>query len=369
MEAYYGELEKIKGAVESYFLVEDVFYESGVLTFHVADEEIKEKFKHLYKELKELGYIPTAKREEGRVVIRIFRYRERFFSPLKYKNLPLILFAATLAMITVDGYLRASSPIYELVFGKLSTLDKIGQALVFTASLMLIIGLHELGHLIAAKKSGMEATLPYFIPGIPGIMPTFGAVVFQKEPIVNRDEMFDLGISGPLMSFILSILVMILAIKTSVVWMTPAEYNKTVQAVSSAGGVFLPSPLIIDLLIYLFRVPGKLPFAGGVVVFAAWLGFFITALNLFPIWQLDGSKVFRSVLNPRQHRIANYVSLLILAVAGYIVFALLLLLLMSKTPDIPPLDEASPLSRGRKIAFIAVIPMIILCLPIFFPPL
>ncbi len=369
MEAYYEELEEIKEAVNRYFKLEDVFYESGVLTFLVGDEEIKEKFRRLYKDLKRIGYIPKAKREDGVVTIRVFRYREHVFSLLKHKNLPLILFVATLAMITIDGYLRASSPLYGMIFGKLSAFDKLLQALLFTASLMLIIGLHELGHITAARRSGMEATLPYFIPGIPGIMPTFGAVVFQKEPIVNKDDMFDLGISGPLMSFVLSIIITILAIKTSVIWMTPAEYNKAMQLVRSAGGVFLPSPLIVDLLIYLFRVPGRVPFAGGVVVFAAWLGFFITALNLFPIWQLDGSKVFRSILTAKQHKIANYVSLAVLALAGYVVFALLLLLLMSKTPDIPPLDEASPLSRGRKLAFIAVIPMMLLCLPVIFPPL
>jgi len=360
LAVYYDRLDEIKRTVERYFTVEDVFYDAGTLTFLISDKEIKERFKRLYQDLKKLGYIPAAKRQEGKITIRIFRYREPVFKPLRMKNLPLILFLATFVIVAADGFLRASSPVYEIFYGKTSLIDKLAEALFFTIALMMIIGLHEFGHMIAAKKGGMEATPPYFIPGIPGIMPTFGAVIFQKEPIVNRDEMFDLGISGPVMSFLISLLVALLAIKTSVIWMTPDEYQKAIEIIQSKHGIFLPTPLILDILIYLFRVPGRLPFVSGAVMFAVWLGFFITALNLFPIWQLDGSKIFRSLLSAKQHKIANYVSLAILALAGHVFIALLFFFLMSRTPDIPPLDEVSPLSRGRKLAFIGVFLMIAL---------
>ena len=360
LEVYYDRLDEIKQAVERYFTIEDVFYEAGTLTFLITDKEIKERFKRLYRDLKKLGFIPAARKQDGKIVIRVFRYREPVFKPLKMKNLPLILFLVTFVIVAADGFLRASSPAYEIFYGKTAFIDKLAEAIFFTVALIMIIGLHELGHLIAAKKGGMEATLPYFIPGIPGIMPTFGAVIFQKEPIVNRDEMFDLGISGPVMSFVISLLIALFAIRTSVIWMTPDEYQKAIETIRSMHGVFLPTPLILDLLIYLFRVPGKLPFVSGAVMFAVWLGFFITALNLFPIWQLDGSKIFRSLLTAKQHRIANYVSLAILALAGHVLIALLFFFLMSRTPDIPPLDEVSPLSRGRKLAFIGVFLMIAL---------
>jgi len=359
LEAYYDKLDEIKRIVERYFTVGDVFYEAGVLTFLTPEGEIKQRFKCLYRDLRPLGYIPAARRHGDGIAIRVYRYREPIFGPPRMRNLPLVLFIATFLLMMVDGFLRASSPIYELFYGRTGILDKLAEALFFTVTLMMIIGLHELGHMVAARIRGMEATPPYFIPGIPGVMPTFGAVIFQKEPIVNRDDMFDLGISGPLMSFMVSLLIAPLAIKSSVIWMTPDEYRRGLEMVRSHGGIFLPTPLILDVLINLFRVPGRVPFAGGAVIFAVWLGFFITALNLLPIWQLDGSKIFRSLLSPRQHRIANYVSLAVLAASGHFFIALLLLLLMSRAPDIPPLDEVSPLSRGRKLAFIAVILMMV----------
>lgn len=360
MEHYYEDLEAIKEIVSRHFTVEDVFYEAGFLTFLVAETEIKERFKRLYKDLKDLRYLPSARWQDDKVVIRILRYREPVFGWARFRRLPLILFVATLAAILLDGYFRSSASIYNILFGPRSILDRLLEAALFTLFLMAIIGLHELGHLVAAKKSGMKATLPYFIPGIPGMLPTFGAVIFQKEPILNRDDMFDLGISGPLMSFILSILVTFFAIKTQTLWLTELEHQRVMEAIKASGGIFLPIPMIMELLVMLFRIPGRLPLLVGTAWFAAWLGFLVTALNLLPIWQLDGSKIFRSVLTAKQHRIASYISLAILAISGYIVIALLFFLLMSRTPDIPPLDEVSPLSRERKLIFLGTFLMIVL---------
>lgn len=352
LEYYYEDVEAIKEIVSRHFTVEDVFYEAGFLTFLVAETEIKDRFRQLYRDLKELRYLPSARWRDGRVVIRVLRYREPTFGWARFRRLPLILFIATLAAIFLDGYLRSSASIYNVLFGQRSILDRLFEASLFTLFLMAIIGLHELGHLVAAKKSGMKATLPYFIPGIPGMLPTFGAVIFQKEPILNRDDMFDLGISGPLMSFILSILVTFFAIKTRTLWLTELEHQRIIESIKASGGIFLPIPMIMELLVMLFRVPGRLPLLVGTAWFAAWLGFLVTALNLLPIWQLDGSKIFRSVLTAKQHRIASYASLVMLAISGYIIIALLFFLLMSRTPDMPPLDEVSPLSRERKLLFL-----------------
>jgi Zn-dependent protease len=357
---YYGELEEIKRVVSEHFTVEDVFYEAGLLTFLVAERSIKERFRGLYKDLKRLSYIPAARLRDGRIAIRVFKHHEPTLGWMRYRNLPLILFIATLAAIFADGFLRASAPGYEILLGERSIFDKLLEAALFAVFLMLIIGLHELGHIISAKRSGMEATLPYFIPGIPGMIPTFGAVIFQKEPISNRDDMFDLGISGPVMSFILSVLVAFFVVKTQTIWLTEAEHLKVVEEIRRHGGGFLPAPLIMELIISLFAVPGKVPLIAGTASFAAWLGFLVTALNLLPIWQLDGSKIFRSLLTPRQNKIASYISLAFLAIMGYFFIAILFLLLMSRMPDIPPLDDVSPLSRGRKLLFIVVLLMIAL---------
>ena len=363
LEFYGEELEQIKEAVRKYFTVEDVFLEAGVLTFTVSETEIKERFKNLHRELYPMRFVPTAKLENGKVKIRVFRYREVTPSIMKIKILPIILLAATIGTIGADGFLRVTSPVYKviyrMIFGRISFIDQLIEGLLFTISLIAIIGIHELGHKISAKIDGIESSPPYFIPGIPFMLPTFGAIIFQKSPVVNRDDMFDIGFSGPIAGFLVSIGVAILSFLRGT-WVPIDEFRSVIEQAEKAGGVPLPSPLLFYLIRPLFGHPDKLPLTSPALSFAAWLGLLVTALNLFPVWQLDGGRIFRSILSPRQHRIASYISIAILAFTGYFFFALLLLLLMPRVPDIPPLDQVSPLSRSRKLMFIAVFAMLVL---------
>src|SRR5207244_2672888 len=63
----------------------------------------------------------------------------------------------------------------------------------------------------AARHHKMDATLPYFVPGPPPIG-TFGALISLKSPPANRDQLFDLGLSGPVIGFIVTIAVAALSV-------------------------------------------------------------------------------------------------------------------------------------------------------------
>lgn len=353
---YVGDVEGVKTVVGRYFTITNVYLDAGILTFEVYDSEIKEKFKKIYGELREMDLIPTATKENDKIIIRIYP-RPRMVYPIPGSRiLPIILFFATLSTILIDGYLRSSTKMYEIITGRIGLLDKILDGLIFAVALMAIIGIHELGHKVSAKLDYIESSPPYFIPGIPTMIPTFGAIIFQKSPIVNRDDMFDIGVSGPIAGFLVSIGVLILAFMTAN-WVPLKEYEIIVQTIEKEGGVLLPSPLIFYLIRPLFGKPDMIP-VFATVGFAAWLGMLVTALNLFPAWQLDGGRIFRSFLTMRQHRIAGYLSAAVLALTGYLFFAILILLLMPRTPDIAPLDQVSPLSSKRKLAVVGVVAML-----------
>jgi hypothetical protein len=68
--------------------------------------------------------------------------------------------------------------------------------------IILIFGIHEMGHKFASQRRGVKASWPFFIPAPPGMGGTFGAIISQDEPPSNRDDLFDLGIAGPFFGFV-----------------------------------------------------------------------------------------------------------------------------------------------------------------------
>jgi membrane-associated protease RseP (regulator of RpoE activity) len=170
---------------------------------------------------------------------------------------------------------------------------------------------------------------------------------------VNKDDLFDIGISGPVTGFIASIVVLFIAFNEAT-WMTIEEARKLIS--SGEIGV-LPSPLIFELANQILGKPGFVPIF-PLIGFAAWLGMVVTSLNLLPIWQLDGGRIFRSIAGPKTHSILSYATIGLLILTGYIPLALLLLLFMRNPADFAPLDNVSPLSLWRRLSIAGIIAMI-----------
>ncbi|MDH3795199.1 MAG: site-2 protease family protein, partial [Nitrosopumilus sp.] len=89
-----------------------------------------------------------------------------------------------------------------------------------------------------------------------------------------------------------------------------------------------------------------------------------TFLNLLPAWQLDGGHMARTLLSPKHHRYATFGSIGILILLDYFLMAILILIMSARNPSASPLDDVSPLSRNRKLAYIGIIGLAILCAPL-----
>lgn len=180
----------------------------------------------------------------------------------------------------------------------------------FAAPFLGVLLAHEMGHWVAARRHGIRASLPYFIPFPPyfSIIGTVGAFIRLRGATIRRAHLFDVGASGPLVSFALSLPLLAVGLSMSEVvggYVSAA----TPFAVTFAGTpVWLGNGLLLQVLTWLFA-----PEAGGLagplmlhpVAFAGWLGLFVTALNLLPVGQLDGGHVLYAMLGPHQHRIGR----------------------------------------------------------------
>jgi len=260
-------------------------------------------------------------------------------------KLPMILLLATIVAVVVDGMFRVNL-FTGFGSGPLSLGEEIGYSVIYAISLMGILGIHELGHKISSWHHKMDSSWPYFIPGIPGFWPTFGAVIRAADAPPNRDALVDLGLSGPIAGLAVTFVVSVIAILSA----------NLIPLSSVPAADVVSGDLYTQVLSSLLR-PSAIPevFSGSLfflLYFAYSIGFLITFVNLLPAWQLDGGHIANSALTPRVHQILTYVSVAIMLLSGFFLMAILVLFASRGAPSLRPLDEVSPLSTKRKVFFV-----------------
>jgi membrane-associated protease RseP (regulator of RpoE activity) len=216
------------------------------------------------------------------------------------------------------------------------------KGLPFSLSIMGILLVHEMGHYIASRLHSVEATLPYFIP-FPTIIGTMGAVIRIKSPIPTRKALIDIGSAGPIAGVIAALPLTFIGLKLS----------SFVPKTDMGGALVLGDSLLFKLISFLAM--GSPPEGYDVmlhpVAFAGWIGFFVTALNLIPVGQLDGGHIAYALMG-RWHKPFAWAFWAILLVAGIFWpgwwwWALLILIFGIKHP--PTLVDTVALDPGRKV--------------------
>ncbi|MFW9806108.1 MAG: site-2 protease family protein, partial [Candidatus Thorarchaeota archaeon] len=307
----YPTFAELSDILSLHFRVETSVLEFGMPTFIVSwpantpgtNEERDGVFKELTKLTKPLKVWPLVRWKNKAADEYFIRFVPIQKPGPSDKKINYALFVTTLATIAIAGLLQATSPVFLTLFypGGYSLLDIAFVTITFMLALMGIIFTHEMGHYLMCKRKGIEATLPYFIPGLPPIGGTFGAFIQQKSPPNNREELIDMGLAGPLAGFAVTLVVLFIGYLMSV----PVTAQQLIAIDETFPGMSgeLATPLLFTLVGYLFG--GFVPPGGTLymhpIAFAAWVGMLVTALNLFPIAQLDGGHALRAIVGPKWH--------------------------------------------------------------------
>lgn len=207
----------------------------------------------------------------------------------------LLFFLATFVSMTWTYYFTFS---YADTFA-----GKLAQSLAFSVTLVIILLSHEMGHYINARQYGVMATLPYFIP-MPFFSPfgTMGAFIRMKSMPPDKRALFDISYWGPAMSFFTSIPAIIIGLLLSVKY--PIMVNGSGFLIGK-NNLVLGSSMLFDVMIRIFtHVPDGYTLVLHPLAYAGWVGLFVTAINLFPIGQLDGGHIAYVFLGKRQKYIA-----------------------------------------------------------------
>lgn len=270
-----------------------------------------------------------------------------------------LLIATLMTTIFAGGVLAGTiSEDWQGNFGALLT------GLPYALSLMLILGVHELGHYLTARRYRIQATLPYFIPVPPApIFPfgTFGAFIQMRSPVPNRKALFDVGIAGPLAGLIVTIPVLIWGLSHS-----------SISSLTEESGIlnfdsFRPSASLLIAVLSKLALGADLTPTVALdlhpVAIAGLLGLVVTALNLMPVGQLDGGHVVHAMFGQRMGAAIGQVSrFLVLALAfvqrEFLIWAILLFFM--PVIDEPALNDVTELDNRRDLLGLVALGLLVL---------
>jgi Zn-dependent protease len=345
--------------VESLFVVEDRFLDRDTPNFIVSQKTegnkqdvLRGAFRDLADKLRPMGYLAEFRWIVGRYYVTMSpRPPEKNRNNTRNK----LLFAVTVCTVFLDGYLRSDNPV--LTQSLMVGIPVFLNALFFTLGIVVVFGVHEMGHKLASERRGIRASWPFFIPAPPGMGGTFGAVISQDEPPTNRNDLFDLGIAGPFFGFLASIIVGLVGMWFSFTVPLDQVAEWTI-AYPEIRFQQIPMPIALQVISDIIR-----PVADGSVLvlhplaFAAWVGFLVTFVNLIPSWQLDGGHVIRALFGRETHKIISITGIFLLMISGYVIMAVIIafFLMREGTESMAPLDDVSPTSLSRKLGLIGYV--------------
>ena len=226
--------------------------------------------------------------------------------------------------------------------------------LAYSLPLLGIIGIHELGHYLAAKFHKVRVTLPYFIP-FPLFLGTFGAFVQIRSPMPNRRALFDISIAGPLAGFLATLPILVWGL----------AHSQVVPATEDAGIVTLDA--LRPTFSFLLSLLSKLSLGDAIgsdkaidlhpAAISGYLGLILTAFNLMPIGQLDGGRIVHAMLGKHNALAIGQIARLLMLVLAAIHPELLLwaiLLFLMPVRDEPALNDVSDLDDRRDLSRLVV---------------
>jgi membrane-associated protease RseP (regulator of RpoE activity) len=271
------------------------------------------------------------------------------------------LLLATIVSTTLVGSAHYQS--YATDFGvhrqALDTVTLLLRGFWYSGTILAILGCHELGHYFACRYYDVDASLPFFLPAPLPLTGTLGAFIRIREPIPSKRMLFDIGIAGPIAGFVVAVPALFIGLAMSRVVVFPPGLD----------GLSLGEPLLFKFASWIRwgTTPEGYTINLHPVAFAAWFGLLATALNLFPIGQLDGGHISYAVLGRR----SSVVTLVMIGCAvvltwfsaSWLVWTVLMVVMLLAFGRHHPrtFDEEVPLDRRRRLLALFALVMFILC--------
>lgn len=353
-----ADLQVIRGifGLDTFFVTETIPYQEGAIFKGNLRQEPELAYSRMSQGLKDhLGdqyRLFLVKNQDDKPVVIVLPSRnDPKPTPLTQKILAGILLLATISTSLETAALLQN-------FDLLEAPDRLREALPISLGILSILGIHEVGHQLFARRHQVRLSPPLLIPAWQ--IGSFGALTRFESLVPNRKVLLDVALAGPAAGGLFSLGLLLtgfLLSNPNSLFQVPAPLFQGSILVGTLARVVLGSALQQPLV------------AVHPLVAIGWLGLVITALNLMPAGQLDGGRVVQAIYGRKTAGRATSITLIVLAIASLFnplsLYWAVVILFLQRDLERPSLNELSePDDTRAALGLLALFLMAVTLLPL-----
>ncbi|CAM8910349.1 unnamed protein product [Rhodiola kirilowii] len=223
----------------------------------------------------------------------------------------------------------------------------------------LILGVHEISHIIVAQKSDIKLGVPYFVPSWQ--IGSFGAITRIINIVPKREDLLKVAAAGPLAGFSLGLVLLLLG------FFLPPSDGIGLVVDSSVFHESLLAGGIAKILLGDVLKEGT-PISVNPLVIWAWAGLLINAINSIPAGELDGGRIAFSIWGRKAASRLTAASIALLGISSLFndvaFYWVVLIFFLQRGPIAPLSEEITDPDQNNVALGIAVLVLgLLVCLP------
>jgi len=214
--------------------------------------------------------------------------------------------------------------------------------------------IHEVAHYLVAKRKKLKIGTPVPIPSLhPTSFPFFGCITPLRSFPSNRAALLDFALSGPMSAIAVS-LGLVIGGALLTVRASPFEIARfPVMSVANMKSSFLLGSILSLLAPKTMMLPLAQPVPMHPCFVVGASGLISSALNLLPIFRLDGGRACFAAMGQRQGAVISVFSFLLMVsmvlsgASSIFLTWTFLVALLQRRQEIPPRDDVTEVDGKR----------------------
>ncbi|MCY7323463.1 MAG: site-2 protease family protein [Phormidesmis sp. CAN_BIN36] len=352
------DLKAIQGifGIDTFFATETIPYQEGAIFKGNLRGEIDPTFERLSASLKERlddrYRLFLVEGQESRPVVVVLPSTNDPKPATRVQK----LLAGVLLLATIATCLETAGFLLEFDF--YNSPERFREVLPIALGILTVLGVHELGHWLLARRHKVRLSFPYFIPTWQ--IGSFGAITRFESLLPNRSALFDIAFAGPAAGGIVSLAMLIAGLLLSnegSLFKLPTQFFEGSIFVGTVARVILGTALQQPTV------------AVHPLTILGWVGLILTAINLMPAGQLDGGRIVQAIYGRKTVGRTTAATIVVLAIASLVnplaLYWAIVILVLQRNLERPSLNELSePDDTRAALGLLALFLMVTILLPL-----